>query len=83
MFQDARNVKINGGSFTVVNEQNGMTGVFYRFVVNSYLLTATYSKVFRYCIDGFQTAPPMTLPNMHPHVTQIPARLSLLTLWTG
>ena len=83
MFQYARNVKIDGGSFTVVNEQNGMTGAFYRFVVNRYLLTATYAKVSRYCIDGSQTAPPMTLPNMNPHVTQIPARLSLLTLWNG
>jgi len=29
MFQNARNVNINGGAFTVVNEQNGMTGALY------------------------------------------------------
>ena len=34
MFQYARNVKINGGAFTVVNEQNGMTGTLYESVVN-------------------------------------------------
>ena len=80
MLQYARNVKISGGSFTVINEQNGMTGALYGFVENRYLLTVIYPKVSRYCIDGSRTGPPMTLPNMHPNVTQIPARLLLLTL---
>ena len=34
MFQYAHGVKINGGSFTVINEQSGMTGALYGFVVN-------------------------------------------------
>ena len=33
MFQYARNVKINGGAFTVNNEQNGMTGTLYKSIV--------------------------------------------------
>jgi hypothetical protein len=78
MFQYARNVKINGGAFTVVNEQNGMTGALYESVVNRYFLTSIYAKVSRYCIDGSRTAPPMIPPNMHPYVTQIPARLLLV-----
>jgi hypothetical protein len=80
MFQCAGNMDINGGAFTVVNEQNGMTGALYESVVNRYSLTAIYEKVSRYCIDGSRTAPPMTPPNMHPHVTQIHARRLLVTL---
>jgi hypothetical protein len=79
---NARNVLVNGGSFvnTVVNEHNGMTGTgaLYESVVNRYFLTSIYAKVSRYCIDGSRTALPMTPPNMHPYVTQIPARLLLV-----
>ena len=78
MFQNARNVIINGGTFTVVNEHNGLTGALYESVVNRYFLTGIYAKVFRYCIDGSRTAPRMTPPSMHQYVTQIPARLLLV-----
>ena len=80
MFQHARNVKISGGAFTVVNEQNGMTGALYESVVNRYFLKSIYAKVSKYYIDGSRTALPMTPPNMHPYVTQIPVRLLLVTL---
>ena len=82
MFQYARNVNINGGAFTV-NEQNGMTGALFESVVNPYVLTAIYAKVSRYCIDGSWTALPKTLHNMHQYVTQIPTRPLLLTSWAG
>ena len=79
MFQYARNVKIDGGAFSVLIEQNGMTGVLYESVEDRYFLTAVCAKVSRYCIDGSRMAPPMTPPNMHPYVTQILARLLLVT----
>ena len=47
MFQYARDVRIKGGTFTVVNEQNGMTGALYESVVNRYFLTAIYANVSR------------------------------------
>ena len=79
MFQYARDFNINGGAFTVINEQNGMTGALYESIVNHYSLTAFfYAKVSKYCIDGSRTAPPMTPPNMHPYVTQIPEKLLLV-----
>ena len=74
MFQYARNFKINGGAFTTVSEQNGMTGALYE-LVKRYFLTSVYVKVSRYCIDGFRMELPMIPSNMHPYVTQIPARL--------
>jgi len=83
MLQYACNVKIKGGSFTIINEQNGMTGALYGFIEGRYLLTVIHAKVSRFCIDGSQMALPMTLLNMHPNVTQILARLLLLTSWTG
>ena len=48
MFQNSSNVRISGGTFinnsTFVNEQNGMTGALYEFVVNRYFLTSIYAK---------------------------------------
>ena len=85
MFQYSSNLNFTGGAFinnngTVVNEQNnGMTGVLYESVVNRYSLTSIYAKVSRYCIDGSLTTPLMIPPNMHLYVTQIPARLLLVT----
>ena len=79
MFQNGRNVTVNGGNFTVFNEQNGMTGALHESVINRYFLTAIYGKVSRYCIDGSRMALLMTPPNMHPYVTQIPARQLLVT----
>jgi len=89
MFQYAHNLKFDGGAFTVNEQihqiqqiqqiqQNGFTGALYESMVNRYFLTAIYAKVSRYCIDGSRTAPPMTPPNMHQYVTQIPARLLLV-----
>jgi hypothetical protein len=40
----ARNVLVNGGAFTVINEQNGMTGALYESVVNAYFPTFIYAK---------------------------------------
>jgi hypothetical protein len=42
----ARNVLVNGGAFTVINEQNasGMTGVLYESVVNTYFPAFIYAK---------------------------------------
>ena len=62
-----------------------MTGAFpvYESLVNRYSLTSIYAKASNYCIDGYRTAPPMILPRMHPNVTQIPARPSLVTSWAG
>ena len=78
MFQNARNVKISVGAFTV-NELNGMTGALCESVlVNRYFLASIYAKVFRYCIDGSRTAPLMTPSNMHLYVTPLPARLLLV-----
>ena len=87
MFQYSSNVKISGSSFinnsgtlngTFVNEQNGLTGALYESVVNRYFLTSIYAKASRYCIDGFRMELPMILSNMHPYVTQIPARQLLV-----
>ena len=91
MTQNSSNVEITDGIFihnhdkgtvnlnsTVVNEQNGMTGASYESVVNRWFLTSVYAKVSRYCIDGFQMEPPMILSIMHPYVTQILAKLSLV-----
>ena len=85
MLQYSSNFKISGGAFniTFVNEQNCRTGALYEIVVNRYFLTSIHAKVSRYCIDVFRTAPPMTLPNTHLYVTQIPARLLLVKLWAG
>ena len=78
MFHYAHDFNVSGGAFTIVNEQNGMTGALYESVVNRYFLTV-YPKVSRYYIDGSRTALPMTPLNMRRYVIQIPARLLLVT----
>ena len=72
MFQYARNFKINGGAFTVVNEQiqNGMTGALYESVVNRFFLTAIYSKglqiLHRWVSDGATHDSAQHAPVCHP-----------------
>ena len=83
MFHYAYDFNINGGTFTIVNEQNGMTSALYEYLVNWYSLTAFYANVSRYYIDGSRMAPFMILLNMYLYVTQIPTRLLLVTSWAG